>query len=82
MNSTAKNLGINTKKILDTVSRGEEVIITSNGKPFAKIIPFTKTVKKKETDTDLFGIWKDRSDLNDASLYVQKLRSRRFYDND
>lgn len=82
MNSTARNLRINTKKILDTVSRGEEVVITFHGKPCAKIVPFNDIMKQKGKGTGLFGIWQDRSDLDDVNSYMQKIRRGRFYDND
>ena len=82
MNTTARNLRINTKKILETVSRGEEVVITFHGKPCAKIVPFDETVKKKGKGSDLFGIWKDRTDLDDVNSYVRNIRRGRFYEND
>ena len=39
MKATAKDLRFHSKEILDTVSRGEEVIITFRGKPRAKLVP-------------------------------------------
>jgi prevent-host-death family protein len=39
MKTTAKDLRFNSKELLDTVNRGEEVIITFRGKPCAKPIP-------------------------------------------
>ncbi|MEF8943556.1 MAG: type II toxin-antitoxin system prevent-host-death family antitoxin, partial [Desulfohalobiaceae bacterium] len=38
MHTTAKDLRFFSKEILDTVSRGEEVIITYRGKPCAKLV--------------------------------------------
>jgi prevent-host-death family protein len=40
MKATAKDLRFNSKGLLDTVNRGEEVVITFRGKPCAKLIPY------------------------------------------
>jgi prevent-host-death family protein len=82
MNSTAKNLRVNTKEILENVKRGGEVIITFHGKPYAKIVPIEDRKKTKDKCNELFGLWKDRSDLDNVSSYIRKIRRGRFYDND
>jgi len=78
MQSTAKELRFNTKELLESVSRGEEVIITFRGKPYAKLVPMNKTKKSIDTTNELFGIWKNRTDLNDVSAYVREIRKERF----
>ena len=78
MNSTAKELRFHTKELLESVSRGEEVIITFRGKPCAKLTPLKKPAKNGEKSNDLFGIWKDRSDLDDVNSYVRQIRKGRF----
>ena len=45
MYSIAKELRFHTKELLDSVSRGEEIIITFRGKPYAKLIPLKKLKK-------------------------------------
>ena len=40
MKATAKDLRFRSKELLDTVNRGEDVIITFRGKPCAKLIPY------------------------------------------
>ena len=40
MKATAKDLRFHSKELLDSVNRGEEVIITFRGKPCAKLIPY------------------------------------------
>jgi prevent-host-death family protein len=77
MYSTAKELRFNTKELLESVSRGEEVIITFRGKPYAKLVPLEKGVKKSKGTDELFGIWKDRTDLKDVKTYVRNLRKER-----
>ncbi len=78
MYSTAKELRFHTKELLESVSRGEEVIITFRGKPYAKLVPFKNSAKKSNETDELFGIWKDRTDLEDVNSYVRKIRKERF----
>ncbi|MCH7516998.1 MAG: type II toxin-antitoxin system prevent-host-death family antitoxin [Bacteroidetes bacterium] len=78
MYSTAKELRFHTKELLESVSRGEEVIITFRGKPFAKLVPIKEPKKNLQNTKELFGIWKDRSDLKDVPSYVRKIRKERF----
>ncbi len=77
MKATAKDLRFNSKGLLDTVNRGEEVIITFRGKPCAKLVPYTE--KNKETiNNQLFGIWKDNDMVQDVDKYLRGLRKGRF----
>ena len=77
MRATAKDLRFNSKGLLDTVNRGEEVVITFRGKPCAKLIPYNE--KNKETvKNQLFGIWKDNDIVQDVAKYVRGLRKGRF----
>jgi prevent-host-death family protein len=77
MKATAKDLRFNSKGLLDTVNRGEEVVITFRGKPCAKLIPY----REKNEDViqnELFGIWKDTDMVKDVDEYVRGLRKGRF----
>jgi prevent-host-death family protein len=78
MYSTAKELRFHTKELLESVSRGEEVIITFRGKPYAKLVPIKKSVRNSKETNELFGIWKDRTDLEDVNSYVRNIRKERF----
>ena len=78
MHATAKDLRFNSKKLLDVVSRGEEVIITYRGKPCAKLTPLTEDDSKKTQSDPLFGIWKDHDDSKEVAKYVRVLRKGRF----
>ena len=77
MKATAKDLRFNSKGLLDTVNRGEEVVITFRGKPCAKLIPYRE---KNEfiLKNELFGIWKDNDKVQDVDEYVRGLRKGRF----
>ncbi len=77
MQSTAKELRFHTKELLESVSRGEEVTITFRGKPMAKLVPIGNEKKESEKAEELFGIWRDRDDLDDVSSYVRKIRKGR-----
>jgi prevent-host-death family protein len=77
MQATAKDLRFHSKELLDTVNRGEEVVITYRGKPCAKLVPIAEGAKA-ESANKLFGLWKDREELQDVDTYVRRLRKRRF----
>jgi prevent-host-death family protein len=76
MKATAKDLRFNSKRLLDTVNRGEEVVITFRGKPYAKLIPYAEKNKQNAT-TELFGIWKDNDTIQNVDEYVRSLRKGR-----
>ncbi len=78
MKATAKDLRFHSKELLNTVNRGEEVIITYRGKPCAKLIPYNDFKKNKRTKTNLFGIWKDNDIVEEIDDYVRDLRKGRF----
>ena len=75
MQATAKDLRFNVKELLDTVTRGEEVIITYRGKPFAKLIPFEDEAVGED---ELFGIWADYPQSEDVNAYIRAIRKGRF----
>jgi prevent-host-death family protein len=77
MQASAKDLRFYSKKLLDVVSRGEEVIITYRGKPCAKLAPLDEAGKKEPQEDPLFGIWKDHKPTKDVDKYVRKLRKGR-----
>ncbi|GBE17315.1 phd_YefM [bacterium BMS3Abin15] len=82
MKATAKDLRFHSRELLDTVNRGEEVIITYRGRPCAKLVPLEQDSKNKKEnkENELFGIWKDNPDVKDVEKYVRKLRKGRFKD--
>jgi prevent-host-death family protein len=77
MKATAKDLRFNSKGLLDTVNRGEEVVITFRGKPCAKLIPYREQ-NEGTIKNELFGIWKDNEKVQDIDEYVRGLRKGRF----
>jgi len=77
MKATAKDLRFHSRELLDTVNRGEEVVITFRGKPCAKLIPYQEK-KIEGTKNELFGIWKDNDKIRDIDEYVRGLRKGRY----
>ncbi len=77
MRATAKDLRFNAKELLESVKRGEEIIITFRGKPCAKLIPLSEPKSQKQ-ENDLFGIWQDYDTAKDVDGYVRNLRRGRF----
>ncbi len=76
MKATAKDLRFHSKELLDTVNRGEEVVITYRGNPCAKLIPYLE-IREKTSSNELFGIWKDNDDVKNVEEYVRGLRKGR-----
>lgn len=78
MKVTAKDLRLFLKEILDTVTRGEEVIITYRGKSRAKIIPLEPKITPQ---TNLYGIWRDNDTTKDVYKHLRDGRKPRFVAN-
>ncbi len=79
MKATAKELRFNSKKLLDSVSRGEDVVITYRGKPCARLVPIEDNVKRKSRyRSKLFGLWKDNTAVDNVEKYVRDLRKDRY----
>jgi len=79
MQATAKDLRFHSKELLNTVNRGEEVIITYRGKPCAKLVPIENEEKKLPSKpNELFGMWKDYATTENVDNYVRNLRKGRF----
>jgi len=59
---TAKDLKNHTGKAMRTVSKGEKVVVTLRGKPFALISPVTSESLKKVSQRSPEEAWKDIED--------------------
>ncbi len=77
MKATAKDLRFNSKVLIESVSRGEEVVITFRGKPCAKLVPYQE-IKQQTEKNELFGIWHDNDTVKNVDEYVRSLRKGRF----
>ena len=83
MEITTKQLRIAPGRIISQVSNGQEITITYRGKPRAKIVPVTnrKVLVSDEPENELFGIWKDRKDMDNVEQFVRNIRKGRKIDN-
>lgn len=79
MEVTAKELRIQSGKIIEFAAEGNEVTVTYRGKPMVKIVPFKKDemMQRNAGDRSAYGLWKDKSDLIDVDNYVRSLRQER-----
>ncbi len=75
MDTTIRQLRSELKEILDLVAQGETVTITKHGKPCAKIVP-VGTGEQSAGHDDIFNLWKDHHDIQDASRYIHDQRRR------
>ena len=76
MRVSAKDLRTQTKRLLESVDRGEEVIITYRGKARARIVPI-ESKRSAISEQELFGIWRDYSEVQDVERFVDELRRGR-----
>jgi len=81
MKATVLDLRRNPGRILEAIARNETVTLSKRGREIALIVP------KKEAkgplslkDSPAFGLWKNRSDMDDPAKYVRQIRKGRFGD--
>ena len=79
MEITTKQLRIQPGRIISQVNNGQEITITYRGKACAKIIPINtkQSITIEETDDELFGMWRDRGDMENVEQYVRNMRRGR-----
>ena len=77
MNATARDLRTQSKKLLEAVDRGEEVVITHRGRPRARLVPLDRETSGPSGAPDLFGMWRDHKGAEDVGAYVRRLRQGR-----
>jgi len=85
MKISTKKFSTHIKRALKAAQLGEEIIITHNDKPYAKLVPIGKrqsksrlSVGKKSIKLLLFGIWKDYNEIRNVAAYVDRLRNRHY----
>ncbi len=76
MKTTAKDLRYNLKGIMESVERGEEVLVTNRGRIKARIVPAGE-VEEEQLENPFVGMWKDRDDMGDIDTYLRELRKGR-----
>jgi antitoxin (DNA-binding transcriptional repressor) of toxin-antitoxin stability system len=79
MNITTEELHLQSNEISAQINTGREITITYHGKALAKIVPINdKDNSVNDNDMELFGMWKDRDDMDDVEAYVRNLRKGRY----
>lgn len=74
--ATAKDLRQRTSALLDTVRRGQEVVITYRGKRIAVLAPLDRIAHKDLTPI-AFGMWRGRRDTRDVRQWLDRRRAPR-----
>ena len=78
MTITMQQLKIQPDKIFSRINKGQEMNLSYKGKVCAKIVPFNiKFAEPNESENELFGMWKDRNDMQDVNQYVRAVRKAR-----
>ena len=75
--ATAKELRSRAASILETVSKGNEVVITKRGKSIAILKPFDEKARREFSPVG-FGLWKNRKDMKNVTGWVEEKRKERF----
>lgn len=79
MEATTKDLRLHTRTLIAATDRGEEVIITSRGKPRARLMPLAGApyggTPGQAASNPLFGLWRDQDDPVNGK--VRRLRKPR-----
>ncbi len=74
--ATAKDLRQRTSALLDTVRRGQQVVITYRGKRIAVLAPLDRVAHPTLTPM-AFGMWRRRKDLRDVKRWLDRRRASR-----
>jgi antitoxin (DNA-binding transcriptional repressor) of toxin-antitoxin stability system len=80
MKITFLDLKTKPNKLLEALSRQEEITLSSEGRDIASVVPLENKKKLKVTEHPAFGIWEKASGLDDVPLIVRNLRKGRFDD--
>ena len=71
MEATTNDLRSRTKDLLDTVNKGEEVVITYHGKPCAKLVPYLEA-RAESSGNELFRFWRQSLVANRILMTVSE----------
>jgi prevent-host-death family protein len=77
MKATMVDLRRRTKEIIAALDRGESVTITYRGKEKGTIVPARPKKRRSIAESPMFGMYKDRKDMEDVDEYLRRLRGRR-----
>lgn len=75
---TAKQLRLDTSRILRKVQQLGSVTVTLRGKPVAKLSSLKRKPPMRVQDHPSVGIWADREDMKDVHAWLKKIRTPRY----
>ena len=90
MEVSIKELRMQPGHYIELAEAGAEIILTSHGTKRARLVPLSTAEpdlcgKALGTSKDeggfLFGMWADRTDMEDVETYVASMRKGRSFDN-
>lgn len=79
MEISAKELRGKPGRIIEQAARGLEVIVTMRGKKIARLVPYHHSQKNEDIEDEIFGMWKDRDDMEPVDEYVRSCRKGRAF---
>ena len=79
MEISTKQLREQPGRVIAMVNNGQSITVTYRGEPSVKIVPFEKreVINIEESENELFGMWKDRKDMQNVDQYVRTMRKGR-----
>jgi antitoxin (DNA-binding transcriptional repressor) of toxin-antitoxin stability system len=78
MEITLEELKIQPDEIISHVGQGYDITILYNGKAYARIIPLgDESTESDDSENELFGLWKDRAEIDDVTSHVREMRQGR-----
>jgi prevent-host-death family protein len=78
---TAKELREKPTRYIEQASRGTDVVVTVRGKKSARLIPYKSNADQRNTEESdiIFGMWRDRNDIQSVDEYVRSKRKGRAF---
>jgi len=75
---TAKQLRLETSRILRKVQQVGSLTVTLRGKPVAKLSSLNAKRPMRVEDHPAFGMYADREDMKDIYAWLKKIRTPRY----
>jgi prevent-host-death family protein len=75
---TAKQLRLQTSRVLKKVQQVGSATVTLRGKPVARLLSLAGKKPLKLTDYPAIGMWADREDMKDVDGWLRKIRKPRY----
>ena len=75
---TAKQLRLQTSKVLKKVQQVGSLTVTLRGKPVARLSALNQDKGGRLLDDPAVGMWADRDDMKDVHAWLRKIRTPRY----